>query len=431
MAFAAAKELALSNSGIAHSAAADSVQSDSSAQVPHEPLGRLFLRFLKFGSLAWGGPVAQIAMIRQELVTEEKWVTSQHFNRVLAMYQVLPGPEAHELCVYFGMLSRGRIGGILAGLGFMLPGFILMFLLSWLYLRYGLKTSGTFAVVFATVQAAVAALIVRAVHRIGGHVLADRWLWTIAVIATAAQLAGVHFGITLLAGGCAYVLAKQERSVIAGALIAAGAVGVVAWFASKGFQLELMGSGAALSEGTGQAQRSLWELFVSGFKAGMLTFGGAYTVIPFLQEDAVVDGAWMTNAQFLDGLALSSLLPAPLIIFATFVGYLGGGPAGAIVLTIGIFLPAFAFSLLAHDPLERFVSRPAVREFLEGVTAGVVGLIAATTIALMIVSIVNVTTALVFVIALAALFYFKSKLIIPLVVAGAALAGYLLSIIAV
>src|SRR5687767_8392696 len=216
---------------------------DSSAFVPHEPLGRLFLRFLKFGSLAWGGPVAQIAMIRQELVVEEKWVTPQHFNRVLAMYQVLPGPEAHELCVYFGMLSRGRIGGILAGLGFMLPGFILMFLLSWLYMRYGLKTSGTFTVVFAAVQAAVAALIVRAVHRIGGHVLEDRWLWLIAIAATAAQLTGVHFAITLILAGGAYVLAKQGWPGLAGVLITLAAAAIVAWFTYKGFQLELMGGG--------------------------------------------------------------------------------------------------------------------------------------------------------------------------------------------
>src|SRR5215208_6528961 len=120
-----------------------------STNIPHESYPKLFWRFLKFGLLAWGGPVAQIAMIRQELVDEEKWITSERFNRVLAVYQVLPGPEAHELCVYFGLLSRGRVGGILAGLGFMLPGFILMFLLSWLYVRFGLKTSGTFAAVFA------------------------------------------------------------------------------------------------------------------------------------------------------------------------------------------------------------------------------------------------------------------------------------------
>lgn len=414
--------------GSTHSLPASAQADESAARVPHEPLGRLFLRFLKFGSLAWGGPVAQIAMIRQELVAEEKWVTPQHFNRVLALYQVLPGPEAHELCVYFGMLSRGRLGGILAGLGFMLPGFILMFLLTWLYLRYGLKTSGTFATVFAAIQAAVAALIVRAVHRIGGHVLSDRWLWAIALIAMAAQLFGVHFAVTLAAGGVAYVLAKQGRPSFAAGLLIICNAGLLWWIAQNNFELAGLAN-AAVQKGTGEAARSLWQLFVSGFKAGMLTFGGAYTVIPFLQQDAVADGAWMTNAQFLDGLALSSLLPAPLIIFATFVGYLGGGAAGAVVLTIGIFLPAFAFTILAHDQLERIVSHPRIREFLEGVTAGVVGLITGTTIALMMVSIVSIPTAIVFAMALAALFYFKAKLVIPLVIAGAALAGYVLSFV--
>jgi chromate transporter len=295
-------------------------------------------------------------------------------------------------------------------------------------MRYGLKTDGTFAVVFAAVQAAVAALIVRAVHRIGGHVLGDRWLWAIAIIATLAQLSGIHFAITLVSGGVVYVLAKQGWARPAGLLIAVGAAGVIAWLVHKGFDLAALGN-PAVKEGTGQAQRSVWELFISGLKAGMLTFGGAYTVIPFLQEDAVADGAWMTNEQFLDGLALSSLLPAPLIIFATFVGYLGGGAAGAVVLTVGIFLPAFAFTLLAHDPLERIVTRPRTREFLEGVTAGVVGLIAGTTIALFKVSVTDIPTLLVFVVALTALFYFKSKLIIPLVVAGAAVAGYMMSLL--
>lgn len=410
---------------------ASPAEDESSARVPRESLGRLFLRFLKFGLLAWGGPVAQIAMLRDELVTEEKWVTPQHFNRVLAMYQVLPGPEATELCVYFGMLSRGKIGGLLAGLGFTLPGFGLMFLLSWLYMRYGLDMGAGFASVFAVVQASVAALIVRAVHRIGGHVLADRWLWVIAIIAMLAQLAGVHFAVTLIAGGVAYVLARQGWTSVALTLVVLCAVGTLAWFAYTGFAFEVLGGSREVQEGAVQARRSLWELFVSGFKAGMLTFGGAYTVIPFLQEDAVMDGAWMTNAQFLDGLALSGLLPAPLIIFATFVGYLGGAAAGAIVLTVGIFLPAFTFTLLAHKPLERIVNEPRTREFLEGVTAAVVGLIAGTTVALLVVSIVSVSTAVVFAVALAVLFRSRSKLIIPLVIAGAAIAGYLLSLISI
>src|SRR5215217_5540300 len=113
--------------------------SEQAVTVPQETYGRIFLRFLRFGFLAWGGPVAQIAMIRQELVDEEGWITSERFNRVLAVYQILPGPEAHELCVYFGYLSRGRIGGLLGGLGFMLPGFAMMLALSWFYFAFGLQ----------------------------------------------------------------------------------------------------------------------------------------------------------------------------------------------------------------------------------------------------------------------------------------------------
>src|SRR6185369_9909287 len=106
-------------------------------KIIHQSPSQIFLRFLKFGLLAWGGPVAQIAMIRQELVEEEKWVSKEKFNRALSVYQILPGPEAHELCVYFGMLSGGRWGGFLAGLGFMLPGFLLMLLLTWIYVQFG------------------------------------------------------------------------------------------------------------------------------------------------------------------------------------------------------------------------------------------------------------------------------------------------------
>jgi chromate transporter len=105
-------------------------------------------------------------------------------------------------------------------------------------------------------------------------------------------------------------------------------------------------------------------------------------VIPFLQRDAVTAGAWMTNAQFLDGIALSGILPAPLIIFSTFIGYFGGGPGGALAMTFGIFLPAFAFTLIGHDYLERLIANPSVHTFLDGVTAGVVGLITATILVL-------------------------------------------------
>ena len=371
---------------------------------PNESYLRLFLRFLRFGLLAWGGPVAQIAMIRQELVEEERWISPERFNRILAVYQVLPGPEAHELCVYFGMLARGRVGAILAGLGFMLPGFLLMFALSWFYVTYGVN-SPLFAGVFYGFQAAVTALIVRAVHRIGSHALTDRWLWGITIFSGIAQLLGVNFLITLSIAGLVYTIVKRQIQSLPNHL---------AMFLPFTF----------LSQAT--AAPTMFALFVYGLRSGLLTFGGAYTAIPFLQHDAVVIGGWMTNQQFLDGLALSSILPAPLIIFSTFVGYLGGGPLGAILLTAGIFLPAFSFTLIGHNFFEKnLIENKAAHAFLDGVAAGVVGLIAVTTIGLFQAAVTDLPSLGIFVIALLALYRWKAKAIIPIVMLGAGIVGLL------
>ena len=361
-----------------------------------ESYGRLFLRFLRFGCMAWGGPVAQIDMIRQELVTEEKWVTPERFKKLLGMYQVLPGPEAHELCVYFGMLARGRAGGILAGLGFMLPGFLLMFLLSWLYVAYRI-TETPMQAVFLGIQPAVIALIFRAAHRIGAHVLTDRALVVIAVVSAAADLLGVPFWMTLPVAGAGYLFAVQKRwalAVMVGVLFLGAAVLLAPEKTRFKTARENGGRAVAANEGSGPRRAvSDGQLFVSGLRAGLLTFGGAYTAIPFLQRDAVEQGKWMTDGEFLDGVAMSGTLPAPLIIFSTFVGYIGGEAVGALLMTLGVFLPAFGFSLLFHDQLERLMERAVLREVLEGVTAGVVGIIVSTLITLGVGTITNVKAA--------------------------------------
>lgn len=140
----------------------------------------LFPRFLRFGAMAWGGPVAQIAIIRRELVDQERWLPSARFNRLLApSTRRSPGPEAHELCVHLGIMRSGRLGGLMAGLGFMLPGFVLMLALSWAYFRMDISASAL-GPAFLGVQAGVLALIARAVHRIGAHILLDWWLWILA-----------------------------------------------------------------------------------------------------------------------------------------------------------------------------------------------------------------------------------------------------------
>lgn len=381
---------------------------------------QLFLRFLKFGFLAWGGPVAQIAMLRRELVNEERWISSERFNRLLAVMQVLPGPEAHEVCVHLGIRAKGRLGGVLAGLGFMLPGFLLMLALSWLYFQ--IDIIGTpLGAAFLGVQAAVIALIVRAVHRIGEHILVDRWLWAITVVCALAAAGGVAFWVTLPAAGLVYALLMLKRRTLA-LLVAAGALAAAAAMAIWAPRAQ------TLVEAVAQGQASLLLIFVAGLKAGLLTFGGAYTAIPFIRNDAVGRG-WMTDGQFLDGLALSGVLPAPLIIFATFVGYVAGGPLGAVAMTVGVFLPAFGFSLIFYDRLEAVLEVKELHAFLDGVAAGVVGLIAATTVDLALVTAGRVPSTVgvaIFAAALAFLYVWKNKLNVVVAIVAAGVVGWLL-----
>ena len=395
------------------------------AEEPGPPLLpplQIFWRFLRFGLLAWGGPVAQIAMVRRELVDEQQWVSSGRFNRLLAIYQVLPGPEAHELCVHLGMVAGRKLGGLLAGLGFMLPGFALMLALSWLYFRIDV-TQAALGALLLGVQVGVIALIVRAVHRIGEHMLSNRWLWAIGLGAAAASLAGATFWIVLPVGGALYFSLARRHFAGAG-VVAAG--GVLAGMLTADVSSPLAGQAGALPLVEAGAVPAL-VLFLAGLKAGLLTFGGAYTVIPFLRGDAVGNG-WMTDAQFLDGLALSGLLPAPLIIFSTFVGYYAGGPAGAFAMTAGIFLPAFAFSLLFFERLEAVVENERLHAFLEGVSAAVVGLIVATTFELASVVALRVPSliiaGLIFAGGLAILYAWKSKLNLAAVILTSGLAGY-------
>ncbi len=379
-------------------------------------LTAIFGRFLRFGLLAWGGPVAQIAMLKRERVEEEQWVSPTRFNRLLAVFQVLPGPEAHELCVHFGMIKRGRLGGIAAGLGFMLPGLLLILLLAWAYGRLELS-QGWLAAVFLGVQVGVIALIARAVHRIGEHVLVNGWLWGIALASAGAAVLGVSFWITLPAAGVDYVLLGRRRYVTAALVV--GAAVAIAVLTAAGAKPEAAGAAASGAVGA-------LPLFLSGIKAGLLTFGGAYTAIPFVRDDAVGRG-WVSDGQFLDGLALSGIIPAPLIIFATFVGFQAGGLGGALAMTAGIFLPAFAFSLLFFERLERVVEDDRLHGVLEGVAAGVVGLIGATLIELgwsVARSVPALSVAvLIFAASLALLYTWKSKFNVLGVIGLSALVG--------
>ena len=298
-----------------------------------------------------------------------------------------------------------------------------MLALAWAYTRLPIQGS-VFGAIFLGVQAAVIAVIVRAIHRIGEHILLGPWLWATAIAAAVASLAGVSFWIVLLAAGAVYALGSTGRYALA-AVVVALAIGAATLTWTGGTAL------AGTTTGVRESAPTMAALFWAGLKGGLLTFGGAYTAIPFIRHDTVGQG-WMTDGQFLDGLGLSGILPAPLVIFATFVGWISGGLAGALAMTAGMFLPAFAFSLLFYDRLEAVVEHKRLQLFLAGVAAGVVGLIVVTVIDLAQTTATRtpnpIASLLIFGVALAVMYRWKSKLATPVVLAiGAAVGAFTLT----
>lgn len=384
---------------------------------PRPSLTALFLRFLRHGCLAFGGPVAQIGVLRHELVDRLRWTTPERFLRALAVYQALPGPEATELCCWFGHLARGRRGAMVAGLGFVLPGFLLMLLCSWLYVTFGMHAAFV-AAAFAGMQPAVLAMVVRAVPRIASHALRSSSTYVAAVAGALGELLLLPFAVPLLFGALISVAHGRPLPVRA-AVLALGLAAFWWWWPSAAVEGER--ALAAAAPGTADP----WSLLVSGLGAGLLTFGGAYTAIPFVRNDVVVEHGWLTEAQFLDGLAIGGVMPAPLVIFGTFTGYVAGGLPGALLMTFGIFAPAFSFTLIGHGLIERLISMRRLHAAFDGVAAAVAGLIAATAFRLCLIRLTTPFAFVVFAAALLLVWRWQSRLSVPVTVALGALAGLL------
>ncbi len=372
----------------------------------------VFLIFLRFGLLAWGGPVAQIAMLREELVEKRGWVEPERFRRALAVYQALPGPEAHELCVYFGMVRAGRVGGVLAGLGFMLPGLLLILALAWLYTRFGAQAV---LPLFVGIAPAVAALIMRAAHRIATHVLTGRSQAVAMLAAVILTLAGVHFSVVFVL--CAlwqalWSAGYRRHAMIVGSVLCLAAMAWALWHPASAHPDVITESNGLLTE---------------GLKAGLLSFGGAYTSIPFLQHSMVDHYPNITQQVFLDSIALSNVIPAPLIIFGTFLGYMADGITGALLMTLGIFIPAFAFTLIGHRYLEKMMDCHAFHGALDGISAAVAGLLALTALGISSQVVTGIPQALIFAPALFCFYRLRGKWVVPTVMLTAGILGFWLT----
>ncbi|KAF9901550.1 hypothetical protein EC991_006032 [Linnemannia zychae] len=373
---------------------------EDNTNIPSMTLLQIFTFFLlEFGIHAWGGSVAQIALLKDRLVTKRRWITVSRFNRVYAVYQMLPGPEAAEICMFFGCLVGGRWGGIVAGMGFILPGFCAMLFLSWVYTIAGLENE-YFNASFRALQPVVAAMVLKAVFQIGEHAFIsnktkkfNQTLFLISILGALQSALRINYFITLGVFGAFYNFWARGWRYTAGCVMLLNYIGYTLYVIFKGVP-----SPTALALGI-SPDPDMPHLLALGLVAGSLSFGGAYTSIPFVQVEAVVLGGWLTKQTFLDGIALGNIIPAPLVIFSTFVGFQGGytygqgtlGYAfgGAFLITLGMFLPCFLFTIAGHTLLERICRNDTMASFFDGITGAVVGIIAITALDILKASVVH------------------------------------------
>jgi chromate transporter len=317
----------------------------------------VFFYFLFLGFVNIGGPVAQITMMFNHMVEKRQWLSKDRFVKIMAFCHMLPGPEALQLAIYVGYLKRKVWGGVLAGLTFILPGAAVMIFLSWLYVRYGQLPQVMNALY--VLKPAVFGIIGAGIIKLGRAAIRNVFLAILLVGAfVGMRFAGINFLLILLIAGVLNLLVDQGLPLLKktspAAPVLIGGLGLVLPFAnSRLFQVS-------------------W-LFL---KTGLLSFGGAYASLVFVQRGAVAQYHWLSDGQLLDGVALSVATPGPFMLFTTFVGYLASGVAGAVLATFFVFLPSFIFVIAGVHYVEQVRDNRYIQAFLAGVSAAVVGIIA-------------------------------------------------------
>lgn len=365
--------------------------------------------WFKLGLISFGGPAGQIAIMHQELVERRRWLSEKRFLHALNYCMLLPGPEAQQLATYIGWLLHKTRGGIIAGVLFILPSLVLLIALGWIYLRFG--NSLVVAGIFYGIKPAVAAIVVQAAYRIGSRVLKNSWLWVIAAAAfIAIFFFKVPFPLIVLSAGIIGWLGSrysptrfQSGQTHTGTatttfaaliddhtptpeharykttrLIKTILVGILLWLVPMCILLITVGW-----------QHLFTQMSWFFTTAALLTFGGAYAVLPYVYQGAVTHYQWVTPTQMIDGLALGETTPGPLIMVVTFVGFLGGyqaamhggeslfltGLIAALLVTWFTFLPSFIFILAGGPLVESTHGKSGFTAPLTGITAAVVGVI--------------------------------------------------------
>jgi chromate transporter len=325
-------------------------------------LGEVTRLALKLGFTAFGGPAAHIAMLRQEVVDRRGWFTPAHFLDLIGITNLIPGPNSTEMVMHAGYERAGHRGLIAAGLGFILPAAAITLAFAVLYERYGTTPSGEH--LLYGIQPVIVAIIAQAIWNLGRTAIRTAAGLLLPAAVAALYVLGYSELLLLFGGALAYVAIRRSIAEIrSGATVA----------------LSPLGAMTLLAQATGSdggVPYSAARLFLQFLKIGSVLYGSGYVLIAFLRGTFVEDYGWLTEAQLLDAVAVGQVTPGPVFTTATFVGYLTGGYAGAVLATVAIFLPSFCFVAIANPFLPRMRGNRLAGELLDGVNLAALGLMA-------------------------------------------------------
>jgi chromate transporter len=372
-------------------------------------LSKIFLQFLKLGFIAFGGPAAHTALMEREIVQRRGWLSQQLFLDFMGSVNLIPGPNSTQMTMLTGYELRGFRGMLASGMGFIIPATLITGVLAWVYVRLGhLPQIEAF---FFGLKPAVIAVIAGAILQLGRKAVKGIWLALLAVLVLAATLLGVN-----------------EISAILGA----GALGMAAFAIHKGFRgsgnlksiaplllIQTAGMAAPLTTG---------KLFLVFLKIGAVLFGSGYVLVAYLDGELVQKLQWLTREELLDAIAIGQFTPGPILSAATFVGYVLQGWTGALVATVGIFLPSFLFIVILYPIIPRLRKSPYTAAFLDSVNVAAVAVMLSVSIVMTVDVAADWRAALILAAALAVVFVFK-KLSSVWIILGGAVLGYVLSLV--
>jgi len=368
----------------------DHVESRTPSALQPASLGDLTWLFLKLGAFAFGGPAAHIAMMEDEIVRRRQWLSRDEFLDLLGATNLIPGPNSTEMAIHIGHRKAGWAGLLVAGSCFILPAALIVTIFAWAYVRYG-SLPQTADVLYG-VKPVIIAVVLQALWGLGRAALKTKSLALVCAVGVALVLVGVNELIVLCAAGIVVCLGKwlSERGNAESNVRAVIAPAPLAFIAQ-----------------TTAASFGLWPMFLFFLKVGSVLFGSGYVLLAFLRADLVERWRWLSESQLLDAVAVGQVTPGPVFTTATFIGYVLGGLPGAVVATVGIFLPAFFFVAMSGPLVPRIRRHPAAGAFLNGVNAASLSLMAVVTWQLSKAALVDWATAALFVISLIALLRFR------------------------